>query len=576
WFCQEGIALCSGQFALLRSCAAAGDLNESPGQNEKEEKLCPENFTRILDSLLDGYDNRLRPGFGGRTASKAQVCKIVILFSYLFPSFLLGPVTEVKTDIYVTSFGPVSDVEMEYTMDVFFRQTWIDKRLKYDGPIEILRLNNMMVTKVWTPDTFFRNGKKSVSHNMTAPNKLFRIMRNGTILYTMRLTISAECPMRLVDFPMDGHACPLKFGSYAYPKSEMIYTWTKGPEKSVEVPKESSSLVQYDLIGQTVSSETIKSITGEYIVMTVHFHLRRKMGYFMIQTYIPCIMTVILSQVSFWINKESVPARTVFGITTVLTMTTLSISARHSLPKVSYATAMDWFIAVCFAFVFSALIEFAAVNYFTNIQMQKAKKKTSKSVPEIPAPPVPSEKQPEAPLQNTNTNLNMRKRTNALVHSESDVGSKTEMGNHLNKSATGVQESSEVTPKSYLASSPNPFSRANAAETISAARGLQSLPSSTPSRTGFVSRQVAAESTASRRVFGSRLARVKTTVNTTGAPGKLSAATPPPAPPPSGSGTSKIDQYARILFPVTFGAFNMVYWVVYLSKDTMEKSESLM
>src|SRR4029434_4501458 len=30
------------------------------------------------------------------------------------------------------------------------------------------------------------------------------------------------------------------------------------------------------------------------------------------------------------------------GITTVLTMTTLSISARHSLPKVSYATAMDW------------------------------------------------------------------------------------------------------------------------------------------------------------------------------------------------------------------------------------------
>lgn len=49
----------------------------------------------------------------------------------------------------------------------------------------------------------------------------------------------------------------------AYPKTEMIYTWTKGPQHSVEVPPESSSLVQYDLIGQTVSSETIKSITGE-------------------------------------------------------------------------------------------------------------------------------------------------------------------------------------------------------------------------------------------------------------------------------------------------------------------------
>lgn len=56
-------------------------------------------------------------------------------------------------------------------------------------------------------------------------------------------------------------------------------------------------------------------------------------------------------------------------------MTTLSISARHSLPKVSYATAMDWFIAVCFAFVFSALIEFAAVNYITNAQAERAKRK---------------------------------------------------------------------------------------------------------------------------------------------------------------------------------------------------------
>lgn len=55
-------------------------------------------------------------------------------------------------------------------------------------------------------------------------------------------------------------------------------------------------------------------LSGEYVVMTVYFHLKRKMGYFMIQTYIPCIMTVILSQVSFWINKESVPARTVFGM----------------------------------------------------------------------------------------------------------------------------------------------------------------------------------------------------------------------------------------------------------------------
>uniref|UniRef100_A0A3Q4BSF7 Gamma-aminobutyric acid receptor subunit alpha-2 n=1 Tax=Mola mola TaxID=94237 RepID=A0A3Q4BSF7_MOLML len=297
-------------------------------------------FTKILDSLLDGYDNRLRAGLGDQ-------------------------VTEVKTDIYVTSFGPVSDTDMEYTVDVFFRQSWKDERLKFHGPMNILPLNNLMASKIWTPDTFFHNGKKSVAHNMTMPNKLLRIMEDGTLLYTMRLTVQAECPMHLEDFPMDSHSCPLKFGSYAYTKTEVTYIWTRNASQSVDVAADGSRLNQYDLVGQTVGKETIKSSTGEYTVMTAHFHLKRKIGYFVIQTYLPCIMTVILSQVSFWLNRESVPARTVFGVTTVLTMTTLSISARNSLPKVAYATAMDWFIAVCYAFVFSALIEFATVNYFT-------------------------------------------------------------------------------------------------------------------------------------------------------------------------------------------------------------------
>ncbi|EGW00559.1 Gamma-aminobutyric acid receptor subunit alpha-2, partial [Cricetulus griseus] len=246
-------------------------------------------FTRILDRLLDGYDNRLRPGLG-------------------------DSITEVFTNIYVTSFGPVSDTDMEYTIDVFFRQKWKDERLKFKGPMNILRLNNLMASKIWTPDTFFHNGKKSVAHNMTMPNKLLRIQDDGTLLYTMRLTVQAECPMHLEDFPMDAHSCPLKFGSYAYTTSEVTYIWTYNASDSVQVAPDGSRLNQYDLLGQSIGKETIKSSTG---------------------------------------------------VTTVLTMTTLSISARNSLPKVAYATAMDWFIAVCYAFVFSALIEFATVNYFT-------------------------------------------------------------------------------------------------------------------------------------------------------------------------------------------------------------------
>ncbi|KAF7643940.1 hypothetical protein LDENG_00230830, partial [Lucifuga dentata] len=150
---------------------------------------------------------------------------------------------------------------MEYTIDVFFRQSWKDERLKFHGPMNILPLNNLMASKIWTPDTFFHNGKKSVAHNMTMPNKLLRIKDDGTLLYTMRLTVHAECPMHLEDFPMDFHSCPLKFGSYAYTISEVTYAWTRNASDSVVVEGESSRLNQYDLLGQTVGQETIKSST---------------------------------------------------------------------------------------------------------------------------------------------------------------------------------------------------------------------------------------------------------------------------------------------------------------------------
>ncbi|NIG58916.1 gamma-aminobutyric acid receptor subunit alpha-5-like [Pontoporia blainvillei] len=95
-------------------------------------------------------------------------------------------ITQVRTDIYVTSFGPVSDTEMEYTIDVFFRQSWKDERLRFKGPMQRLPLNNLLASKIWTPDTFFHNGKKSIAHNMTTPNKLLRLEDDGTLLYTMR------------------------------------------------------------------------------------------------------------------------------------------------------------------------------------------------------------------------------------------------------------------------------------------------------------------------------------------------------------------------------------------------------
>lgn len=55
------------------------------------------------------------------------------------------------------------------------------------------------------------------------------------------------------------------------------------------------------------------------------------------------------------------------GILCELTLTTLSMDTRDDLPKVTYATALDWFIIMCYLFISSTLIEYAIVHYFTKI-----------------------------------------------------------------------------------------------------------------------------------------------------------------------------------------------------------------
>ena len=61
-------------------------------------------------------------------------------------------------------------------------------------------------------------------------------------------------------------------------------------------------------------------------------------------------------------------------------MTTLSTVARTSLPRVSYVTAMDLFVTVCFLFVFAALMEYATLNYYSYSARRPTCNKTKRSV----------------------------------------------------------------------------------------------------------------------------------------------------------------------------------------------------
>nr|XP_022905767.1 gamma-aminobutyric acid receptor alpha-like [Onthophagus taurus] len=298
------------------------------------------NITLVLENLLKNYESSQLPTHGQDKP------------------------TIIQTNILIRSMGPVSELDMEYSMDCYFRQYWQDRRLSFLGPIKSLSLSIKMLERIWRPDTYFYNGKNSYVHTITVPNKLLRISQDGGILYSMRLTIKAKCPMELRTFPMDRQSCPLILGSYAYTTRELVYQWQSGQSVNF-VP--GMTLSQFDLMSFPYRNFTFTRREGDFSVLQVSFNLQRHTGYFLIQVYVPCILIVVLSWVSFWIHREATSDRVGLGITTVLTLSTISLDSRTDLPKVRYATALDWFLLMSFFYCIATLLEFAGVHYFTKV-----------------------------------------------------------------------------------------------------------------------------------------------------------------------------------------------------------------
>ncbi|XP_062297044.1 glycine receptor subunit alpha-3 isoform X1 [Scomber scombrus] len=299
--------------------------------------MSPSDFLDKLMGRTSGYDARIRPNFK-------------------------GPAVNVSCNIFINSFGSIAETTMDYRVNIFLRQQWNDPRLAYsEYPDDSLDLDPSMLDSIWKPDLFFANEKGAHFHEVTTDNKLLRIFKNGNVLYSIRLTLTLSCPMDLKNFPMDVQTCIMQLESFGYTMNDLIFEWQEnGPVQVAE----GLTLPQFLLKDERDLRYCTKHYnTGKFTCIEVRFHLERQMGYYLIQMYIPSLLIVILSWVSFWINMDAAPARVALGITTVLTMTTQSSGSRTSLPKVSYVKAIDIWMAVCLLFVFSALLEYAAVNF---------------------------------------------------------------------------------------------------------------------------------------------------------------------------------------------------------------------
>ncbi|XP_039291108.1 glycine receptor subunit alpha-2-like [Nilaparvata lugens] len=249
----------------------------------------------------------------------------------------------------------------DYEVDLYLRQKWQDERLKHADITEVLDLNDPNLVKaIWKPEVYFPNAKHAEFQFVTVPNVLIRINPDGEILYMLRLKLTFSCMMDLSKFPLDNQICTMEVASFSKTIEELRLEWkTMNPVimgKGLKMP-------QFEIV-DIVPSECQESFQiGNYSCLVAEFYLSRSVGFHLVQSYLPTILIVVISWVSFWMDVDSVPGRTTLGVTTLLAVSSQSSGIQSGLPQVSYVKAIDVWMGTCTAFVFCALLEFTFVNY---------------------------------------------------------------------------------------------------------------------------------------------------------------------------------------------------------------------
>lgn len=287
-----------------------------------------------------------------------------LLLKKRYDKRLLPPVNDtllVTVNVLLLSLASPDESSLKYEVEFLLNQQWYDPRLEYGNRSTYSHLNALHHhNNIWLPDTYF------IMHGdfkdpIIPMHFALRIFRNGSIHYAMRRHLILSCQGSLHIFPFDDPKCSFAMESISYEEKQISYIW-KNDEATLKNSPSLTTLNAYLVENATILCP-IKSWRGNYSCLKVELTFTRDRAFYFTTVFIPGIILVTSSFITFWLEWNAVPARVMIGVTTMLNFFTTSNSFRGTLPVVSNLTAMNVWDGVCMCFIYASLLEFVCVNY---------------------------------------------------------------------------------------------------------------------------------------------------------------------------------------------------------------------
>ncbi|XP_047003759.1 glycine receptor subunit alpha-2 isoform X3 [Schistocerca americana] len=289
-----------------------------------------------------------------------------------------GQPVSVEFSIYVVDINSINVEDMDFRVDMFVRQKWMESRLDMPNALfeegdDYVTLPPEFVDNLWQPDPYILNAKVS---DREADARV--LVGDAVPQQDGALRGAHARHHRLPDgVPALPHGHPV-----SYNMQKLRLRWADADPIMLNPELK---LLQYN-VGQPLQIEETDGYVPEreanFSRLVLYFRFERQIGHHLIQTFAPSSLVVMLSWFSFWIGLDAIPGRVTLLVTSMLTLVTMFTGLKSDIPPVAYVKALDLWMAGCMVFVFAALGEFVVVKVL-EVRYQREKSHRGVNLPRL-------------------------------------------------------------------------------------------------------------------------------------------------------------------------------------------------
>jgi hypothetical protein len=220
------------------------------------------------------------------------------------------------------------------------------------------------------PDMFIDQAKAIRKPKYLIEPASIRLYKDSTIRYSRRMNYDVACSMSFRKFPFDNQTCRIIFHSFSHTTDEYQLTWSRSLH-SYKNARINLAQFSYNITYRDDYDMKEYDVVYPGLIATITFD--RIKSYHIIQTYIPSTFFVMVSYLTLFMPPNGLVARSGVPVMVLLTLFSMNNGIRANVPKVSYATFLDMWIATCFLLVFLTLFEYCllycVLDIFKNVNI---------------------------------------------------------------------------------------------------------------------------------------------------------------------------------------------------------------